>query len=276
MGAFLHILHIFWHFSISSRHLPPLTKCILTRVEFQRPDRTNNTFFSLIEIQSINNVFASRQKSKSLFRFEENWPMKSNFCGLKVSVTSTCSQNDIFTSSTWCLQSKPDLRALLTPSRRTPPEAFNTWNQWRNLPWANFQSQCNKRGTTTLREKAQETWHSSRPGKNRRRGDMTEIQCQRTHTFIKIKKHSLGFARALERAILTFLILFLKYPGGHGEGRATKITLSLSHSFFVSVFLTLWLPLCLSSPFSSSQKHSIHTHLFTSVQFDAGSSSQTG
>lgn len=89
-----------------------------------------------------------------------------------------------------------------------------------------------------------------------------------THTYINthkhtyIHKHSLALARGLERTVL-----FLKHPGGCGGSNRvpTEISLPLSYSFFVHVFLTLCLPLCFFSPFGSSQslntqKTRTHSH----------------
>lgn len=90
-------------------------------------------------------------------------------------------------------------------------------------------------------------------------GDMTEIQSY--ITFIKSTgRNSLAdLARDLERALL--VVLFLKHLGGNGGSsrdptKRKNLSLSLLYSFFVSVFLTLWLPLCLSSHFGPSQTHS--------------------
>lgn len=107
-------------------------------------------------------------------------------------------------------------------------------------------------------------------------GDVTEIQSY--ITFVKSTgRNSLAdLARDLERALL--VVLFLKHLGGNGGSsrdptHTKKIFHSLLYSFFVSVFLTLWLPLCLSSHFGPSQTH-LHQH--THSRQNSGSPSLTG
>lgn len=145
-----------------------------------------------------------------------------------------------------------------------------------------FQPEYDRRGTTTHKKKnTQETWHSSRLRKNRRRGNMTEIQCHHTrlHAFTKSTGiNSLaGFGQALDRTVLGAL---LKHPGGRrGSSRDPTEKVSVSLSLFLtpssslssspcgshSSFLSLWF---LSNTFKLR-------HMHVSTVFGTGSSSQT-
>lgn len=64
----------------------------------------------------------------------------------------------------------------------------------------------------------------------------------------------------------SFFLNILEVMVGPAEIPQKSLTRLLSYSFFVSVFLTVWLPLCLSSAFGSSQTHS-RSHTLTSAQW---------